>query len=43
MATFEAKTFDSPDEQRTPPKAKIDFVRFGDNTVARVTYYPGWR
>jgi Cupin domain len=43
MASLEKKTFNAPDEQRTPPNTTMDSVRFGDRTVTRITYYPGWR
>ena len=43
MAKLEKRTFDAPDERRTPPKAEVSFVRFGDLTFARVTYFPGFR
>ena len=43
MATFQKKSFTTPDEKRTPPKATVEFVKFGDMPVARVTYESGWR
>src|SRR5262249_59906371 len=43
MASFEKKHFNAPDERRTPPNTTMETVRFGDRTVARVTYHPGWR
>lgn len=43
MASMQAKSFDTPDEKRTPPNTTMEIVTFGDMTVARVTYAPGWR
>jgi hypothetical protein len=44
MAGVEARTFDSPDETRTPEKTRVDVVKLGDTTTAaRFTFEPGWR
>jgi hypothetical protein len=43
MAGVEARTFDSPDETRTPEKTRVDVVRMGATTAARYTFQPGWR
>jgi len=43
MAGFSTKSFDSPDETRTPPKTKVEVVRIGGETAARFTFEPGWR
>ncbi len=43
MAGLTTKSFDSPDESRTPPKTKVDVVRLGGETAARFTFQPGWR
>jgi mannose-6-phosphate isomerase-like protein (cupin superfamily) len=43
MASLQKKSFDMPDEQRTPPNTTMETVRFGDQTVTRITYHPGWR
>ena len=43
MANMEQKSFDSPDEVRTPPKAKVEVVKIGESVVSRITYYPGFR
>ena len=44
MAGIETKSFDSPDETRTPDKTKVEVVRVGSSTTAaRVTFQPGWR
>jgi hypothetical protein len=43
MAGVEARAFDSPDETRTPDKTRVEIVRLGSATVARMTLDPGWR
>lgn len=43
MASPEKKNFAAPDERRTPPNTTMETVRFGDRSVMRVTYHPGWR
>ncbi len=43
MAGIHALDFDSPDETRTPEKTRVDVVRYGDTTVARMTFEPGWK
>ena len=43
MAGLHARDFDSPDETRTPDKTRVDVVRMGDATAARLTFAPGWR
>ena len=43
MASLEAKTFDSPDEIRTPDKTRVEVVNLEDTTVGRYTFQPGWR
>ena len=42
MAGIQALDFDSPDETRTPDKTRIDVVRVGDTTAARLRFEPGW-
>ena len=42
MAGVEKRDFDSPDESRTPDKTRVDVVRLGGTTAARVTMEPGW-
>lgn len=41
--SLETKSFDSPDETRTPPNARIDIVNLPGHTLARATFQPGWR
>lgn len=43
MAGFTTKSFDSPDETRTPPKTRVEVVRLTGATAARFTFQPGWR
>ena len=43
MAGVAKKSFDSPDETRTPPNTRVDVVRLGSATAARFTFQPGWR
>ena len=37
------KSFDEPDEVRTPAKTRVEVVRLGDTQAARFTMEPGWR
>ena len=41
--TSQAKSFNAPDETRKPPKAVMEFVKFGDMTIVRMTAEPGWK
>lgn len=43
MAGVEHGTFESPDETRTPEKTKIEVVKLGNTSAARVTFQPGWK
>ncbi len=43
MAGVESRAFDSPDETRTPDKTRVDVVRIGATTAARLSFEPGWR
>ena len=43
MAGVEAFNFDSPDETRTPEKTRVDVVRIGGTTAARLVFEPGGR
>ena len=42
MAGVEKRDFDSPDETRTPDKTRVQVVRLGGTSVARLTMEPGW-
>ena len=43
MAGVESRAFESPDETRTPEKTRVDVVRMGGATAARMTFEPGWK
>ena len=43
MAGVESRSFDSPDETRTPDKTTVDVVQLGATTAARFTFEPGWK
>jgi len=43
MSSLQKKSFNAPDERRTPPNTTMEVAHFGGRTVARVTYHPGWR
>ena len=43
MSGIENKSFDEPDESRTPEKTRVDIVRLGETEVGRFTFQPGWR
>ena len=42
MAGVESRSFEAPDETRTPDKSKVEIVRVGASTAARLTLDPGW-
>ena len=43
MAGVQIGSFDAPDETRTPEKTKVDVVRLGGASAARLSLQPGWR
>jgi hypothetical protein len=43
MAGVEIRDFGSPDETRTPEKTKMEVVRMGGASAARLRLEPGWR
>jgi hypothetical protein len=43
MTGLEVGDFESPDETRKPDKTRVDVVRMGSNTAARLTLEPGWK
>ena len=43
MAGVQPLDFDSPEETRTPDKARINIVRVGPTTASRIVFEPGWR
>jgi hypothetical protein len=43
MTGIVGKSFESPDETRTPDKTRVDVVDLGSVKAARLTAQPGWR
>ena len=43
VSRFENKSHDTPDETRSPSKARVDIVRLDGFSIARLTLLPGWR
>jgi hypothetical protein len=43
MAGIAKKSFESPDERRTPDKTEVQVVDLGSVKAARMTLQPGWR
>ncbi|MBJ8346073.1 cupin domain-containing protein [Antrihabitans sp. YC2-6] len=43
MTTLTSRSFDSPDESRTPDKTKVDVVDLNGAKAARLTIQPGWK
>lgn len=43
MAGIETRSFESPDETRTPDKTTLAIVNLGGVSAARMTAQPGWR
>lgn len=43
MAGVQTLNFDAPDETRAPDKARVDVVRSGGATAARLALDPGWK
>ena len=43
MAGVQTLNFDSPDETRTPDKTRVEVVRSGGTTAARMALEPGWK
>ena len=43
MPGVETRAFDAPDETRTPDKTRVEVVRIGGVSAARLTFEPGWR
>lgn len=40
---MQKKSFNTPDETRTPPKTKVEVVKLGDRTLMRTTFESGWK
>jgi len=43
VTKLEAKSHSSPDEVRSPDKARVEVVRLEGHTLGRFTFEPGWR
>jgi hypothetical protein len=43
MAGIASKSFENPDERRTPDKSQVEVVDLGSVKAARMTLQPGWR
>jgi hypothetical protein len=43
MTRLVAKSFDSPDERRTPDKTTVEVVDLGGAKAARTVFQPGWK
>ena len=43
MSGVTGKSFNEPDERRTPPNTVVDLVRLPSGSVGRATFQPGWR
>ncbi len=43
MAGVEHRSFESPDETRTPEKTRIELVKLAGGQIGRYTFQPGWR
>jgi hypothetical protein len=43
MAGVQTLNFDSPDETRAPDKTRVDVLRVGSTTAARLKFDPGWK
>lgn len=42
VTKLEARSYDNPDETRTPPKAKVQINNLSGHAVGRFTFEPGW-
>lgn len=43
VTKFEVKSYDSPDEVRSPDKTRVEVVRLEGFTLCRLNFEPGWR
>jgi hypothetical protein len=43
LPKMQTKSLNTPDETRTLPLTNIDVVTFGDLSLMKVTFQPGWR
>jgi quercetin dioxygenase-like cupin family protein len=40
---MQVKSFNSPDETKTPPKTKVEEVKLPTGVIMRDTFEPGWK
>lgn len=43
MATMQTKSLNTPEETRTLPKTTIEVISFGDVSLMKLTFQPGWQ
>jgi len=43
MSTMQTKSLNTPDEIRSLPKTKVEVIDFGDVSLMKLTFEPGWR
>lgn len=43
VTQLQSKSFDNPDEVRTPAKTRVEVVHLEGYTIGRFTFQPGWR
>ena len=43
MPGVQARSFDSPDETRTPEKTRVEVVKMGNISAGRTRFEPGWK
>lgn len=43
MKKAEVKGFGKPDEVRTFPKGRLEFIKIGGATIGRAIFEPGWK
>lgn len=43
MGSVHTRTFDSPDETRSPDRTTVEIIKLEGTTVGRYTFQPGWR
>jgi quercetin dioxygenase-like cupin family protein len=43
VSSLQAKSHESADEIRTPPKTRVEVVRLEGYTIGRFNFEPGWR
>lgn len=43
VSQLQSKSFDNPDELRTPDKTRVEIIHLEGYTIGRFTFQPGWR